>query len=252
MIYRSFFRKKVTKIYLLIFIIFSILFSFLFISKENIIVKGNEAYKKSFIYFSTEKEVELSKEPNVKSYNKALHANCYSDLTEIFIVNDTPIVSNDYDEKVECIIDKYIVQYTAMDNFNIVQNKSLYEFLSNDVNEYYYFLSLDNWFDVEKTSKYIKGRYKVEPIIYEVNIDSNNYKNYISIFSITIRILVFLFALLFLISVVNVIIDEKKNNILYYSLGYSKLKIFNITFNKILLLLLIPLCILLLSFIVFL
>ena len=249
MIYRSFFRKKVTKIYLLIFIIFSVLFSLLFISKENIIVKGNEAYKKSFIYFSTEKEIELKNEPNVKNYNKALRVNCDSDLSEIFIVNDTPIISNDYEEKVECIIDKYTIQYTVMDNFNIVQNKSLYEILNNDAKEYYYFVTLDNWFDVEKTSKSIKDSYKVDPIVYEVNIDSNNYKNYISIFSILIRILIILFVLLLLISIVNVIIDEKKNNILYYSLGFSKLKIFYISFNKILLLLLIPIFILLLSFI---
>lgn len=126
MIYRSFFRKRVTKVYLSIFIIFSILLSLLSISKERIIVKGNEAYDKSFIYFSTEKAVELNGSSNIKGYNKALKVNCQSDVTEVFVVNDTPIVSNDYEEKVECIIDKYMVQYAVMDSINIVQNNSLY------------------------------------------------------------------------------------------------------------------------------
>lgn len=243
MIYRSFFKKKVTKIYLWIFILFSILFSFLLIAKECIIVKGNEAYSKSFIYFITEKEIDLGNEQNVKGYNKALYANCYSDLTEVFIVNNTPIVRNDSEEKVECTIDKYTIQYIVENDFNIVQNNSLYDFLNDDVKEYYYFVSLENWFDVEKTSNFIKDSYKVEPIIYEVNIDSNNYKNYIYIFNIIIRILLFLFVLLLLISIVNVIIDEKKNNKLYYSLGYNRIRIISITFNKILLLILIPIVI---------
>ncbi|MGN1371944.1 MAG: hypothetical protein ACI4XM_06705 [Candidatus Coprovivens sp.] len=240
MIYRVFLKRKVTKIYLWIFISFSILFFFLLIAKECIIAKGNEAYSKSFIYFITEKEIDLSNEQNVKSYNKALYANCYSDLTEVFIVDNTPIIRNDSGERVKCTIGKYTIQYTIMSEFNIVQNNSLYDFLNNNVKEYYYFISLENWFDAEKTSNFIKNSYKVEPIVYEVNIDSNNYKNFIYIFNIIIRILLFLFILLFLISIVNVIIDEKKNNKLYYSLGYNRIRIFSITFNKVLLLIFIP------------
>ena len=240
MIYRSFFKKKVTRIYLWLFIIFSIIFSFLLISKEKIIIKGNEAYHKSFIYFISDKDIDLSKDKNVKNYNKALYANCHSDLTDVFITKDTPIVSNDYEEKVDCIIEGHTIKYAVMDDINIVQNKDLYEVLSKDAKEYYYFVSLDNWFDVEETSKLIKDVYKVEPVIYELSIDSNNYKNYIYIFSVVIRILLILFVLLLLISVISVIVDEKKNNNLYYSLGYSKIKIIEITFNKILLLICFP------------
>ena len=137
-----------------------------------------------------------------------------------------------------------------MDEINIVQNDALYKVLNNKGEDYYYFISLNNWFDVERTSSIIKDVYKVEPIINEINIDSNNYKDYIYIFNIIIKVLLFLFVLLLLVSIVNVIIDEKKNNKLYYSLGYSKIRIVCITFNKILFLMLMPMIIFLLLLIV--
>lgn len=250
MIYRSFFKKKITKIYLWIFILFSILFSFLFIAKEWIIVKGNEAYKGSFIYFVSKEDIDLSRIYNIKKYNKALYANCHSDLVDIFVVNDKPIVNNDNNEKVECALEGYTIKYSVMDEINIVQNDALYKLLNNKGEDYYYFISLNNWFDVERTSSIIKDVYKVEPIINEINIDSNNYKDYIYIFNIIIKVLLFLFVLLLLVSIVNVIIDEKKNNKLYYFLGYSKIRIACITFNKILFLMLMPMIIFLLLLIV--
>lgn len=244
MIYKSFFKKKVTKIYLWIFILFSLVFSFLFVAKEYMIIRGNEAYKNSFLYFVSEKDLDLSSEKNIQNYNKALYVACHSDLTDVFVVKDNPIIHSDSFEQVECSIDDITIFFHVMDRINIVANEQLYDLLDSEQSEYYYFIRLKNWFAMKDTYQDLVDTYHVDVIVEDMKIDDVDYKNVIYIFDIFIKVMAILFVGLFILSIINVVIDEKKNNRLYYSLGYSKIKIFQMTIYKIILLFIIPVCIL--------
>lgn len=255
MIYKSFFKRKVTKIYLFIFLIFSIVLSFLILAKNFLVVKGNEAYKNSFIYFMTDKEIDLADDKNVKAYNKGILLDCNNQLTSVFVVSDKPIIEIDEKEAAEfgykeCVINEYSVKYIRAYHINIVENKRLFDDLDKEQKEYYYFVSLNNWFEGSETVEELTNKYKVEVFVSENKIDDNNYKDVIYIFTLFIKIIVILFIILFVVSIINIIVDEKKNNNLYYALGYAKLRIISITINKILLIIFIPLIIILLSFII--
>lgn len=249
-IYKSFFKKKSTKIYLGIFILLGIAFSFLFISKSILIKKENEAYPNSFIYFSSKKEIDLTKERSINSFNKAIRVDCHNQLTNIFITKEIPVIKKEYDTNLECNIDDYTIKYSSIINANLISDEKLYNYLDKDENELYYIITLKNWFEKDKTIKVLKDKYNVEINIEEYQIDSMDYKDIIIIFDIFIKIIFILFIILCIISIFNIVIDESKNNFLYYSLGYSKTKIIKLTISKILMIITIPVCILILSLII--
>lgn len=249
-IYKSFFKKKSTKIYLGIFLLLGITFSFLFVSKKYLIAKENEAYPNSFIYFLSKENIDLTKEKSIKSFNKAIEVNCNNQLTHVFITKDKTILNEEDEKKLECHIDDYTINYSSIINVNLINNEKIYNYLDEKENDYYYFITLKNWIEKDKTIKVLKDKYNVEINIEEYKIDSMEYKDIIFIFDIFIKIIYILFVVLCIISIFNIIIDESKNNFLYYSLGYSKMKIIKLTINKIFLILFIPLCILFLSLII--
>lgn len=218
--------------------------SFLIISRTYTITKGNEAYKESFLYFSSEKDINLSEENNIKRYNKAIYVNCNNNLTDVYVVNDEPIVNKDHNGTLECKVNDLSVKYSYLDEINIIRNEKLFELLSKNSEEYYYFIKLNNWFNVNKTSSELAKKYHVEIYEKEKSIDDNNYKSIIFIIELFIKILTILFVILFLTSIINIIIDERRNNKLYHMLGYSKLKIISMTTNKIILIIILPLTVL--------
>lgn len=244
MIYKSFLKKKTIKKYFLIFTLISFILSLLNISRTYTIAKGNEAYKESYLYFSSEKDINLSEENNIKRYNKAIYVNCNNSLTNVYIVKDEPIKNKDHNGTLECKVNDFSFKYSHLDDINIIKNEELYELLSKDSEEYYYFITLKKWFNYNKTSSELAKKYNVEVYEMEKSIDDTDYKGIIFIIELFIKILVILFAILFLTSIVNIIIDERENNKLYHMLGYSKLKIISITFNKIILIVILPLIVL--------
>lgn len=243
LIYKSFLKKKTTKIYIEMFLVISIVFAFLFISKNYIVEKGNEAYKNSFIYFVTTEDIELNREKGIKVYNKAIEVDCKNRLTNVFITKDKPITNETFDSDLKCQINNYSFNYSLRNRTNIISNPEAFNSLMKSKSEFYYFIIFNNWLEKDKIIKKIVDKYHVEVNIEEQQIDNMDYKNIIFICNLFIKIVIILFVILSFISIFNIIIDEKKNNILYYALGYTKRNIIKITINKIIMILFIPLCI---------
>lgn len=249
-IYKSFFKKKTTKIYLGIFILLGFIFSFLLIGKKYLIEKINEAYLNSFIYFSSKEEIDLTREKGIKSCNKAIELECNNILISVFVVKDKPVIIEKNENNLECNIDQYTIKYSHLNRINIISNENLFNYLAKDRKEYSYFITLNNWIEKEKIIKSISNKYHVEVITEEQKIDSMDYKNIIIICNIFINVIEVLFLILLIISFTNIIIDENKNNKLYYYLGYSKMKIIKITINKTISIILVPVCIFIISLII--
>lgn len=247
-IYKSFFKRKSNKIYLTIFIILSITLSFLLLSQKYSVNKTNEIYKGSYLYFTTNKDINLSKESNIKDYNKTIKTECENIIGDAFISNTTPIIEIS-NKNTECLINNQKLNYSNEELVNIIYNENLYNSLNENTDEYYYFVELKDWLKHTKTSENISKKYNIEISSMTNIIDSNNYENIIFIIKIFIIIIECLFLIIFIISIFNIIIDEKNNNNLYHYLGYSKIKILKITTTKILLLQIIPIIVLLISII---
>lgn len=243
-IYKSFYRKKSTKIYFFIFTIISLILLLLNNTREQFISKENEAYNNSFLYFESNKNIEFNDINNILSYNKTIPIYC-DDITNIFITNSIPIINSDNNKEKVCNINEFTINYYVGSEYEIIPNEELYNSLTKENENYYYFIKLDNWHDYKKTVKELENKYNISINIVEENNDDNDYRKPIFIFNILIIILIMLFILILILTIINIIIDEKNNNKLYKSLGFNKVYITIITINKIIMLLILPLLIVL-------
>ena len=239
MIYKSFFRKKSTNVYFIIFLIISTLFIVLFRAKNYYMDLGNEFYAESYIKFSAPLKISFD-DDKILNYNQTIEIDCNTSLTNVYISTSNPIFTNEMENKLVCKYNDYDIEYTLSGEGNIILNKNLYDLLDIEENSYVYFIKLKNWFEADKVKSDIEKKYNTSVQVMEKQKDSNNYKNVIKIFEVFIFTLKFLFIVILLISVINIIIDEKKTNYLYYMLGFNKIEIVKITIMKILLVVFIP------------
>lgn len=239
MIYNSFFRKKSTLLYFIIFLIISILFVILSIAKKYYIGLGNEFYDDSYIKFSSPLKISFD-EFEILNYNQTIEIDCNTTLTNVYISASNPIFTNEMGNKLVCQYNDYDIEYDLSGEGNIILNKNLYDLLEIDKDSYVYFIKLKNWFDADKVKFDIEKKYNTSVQVMEKQKDSNNYKYVIKIFEVFIFTLKLLFIVILVISVINIIIDEKKINYLYYTLGFNKIEIVKITIIKILLVVFIP------------
>ena len=85
-----------------------------------------------------------------------------------------------------------------------------------------YLLVLKNWLKKDKTFDEIKDNYKNVNISSYFYTSNDSYTTFITIINILLSILIFLFAIILIVTCFNIIQDEKKKNDIYYKLGYLK------------------------------
>lgn len=256
LIYKSFFRKKSTKKYSIIFLLLSLIMICLLFSKKEFLNKANEIYRDSFISFASDKEIDLSNLDNIKSYDKAFYVECNNPFTSVFILSDnSQFVYDKYDDNVDyniCYYNDFELKYSIINEYNFIYNRELFLLLSNYNDNYnYYFIQLKRWDKLENTYNQLKEVFDVDVNVYEKKIDDNDYIKIIRIFDFLISFMIIIFFVLFVLTFINVVIDESYNNKLYYLLGFTKINIFIININKIFLIIFIPLLILLVYYLNF-
>ena len=261
-IFKSVFRKKTTKAYLLIIICLFLAIGIFLIGKNHYITEGNEKIKKM---------------PNLKVLRKGIsrkistYSNTVFPNSEIVFYTDESLKgfeaiiwqgfvkdSNKFsitDSEIEFLVkraysgtgkDKELISFEAFDQ--------LY-----DRKETVYFLvELANWFDYEKNIKWLSENIEIDnadtviegQIInngdginqYEKSKKSANlYFFYVKIFTFLSIILGIIFGIVLIYTLINIIIDEKKNSHLLKYLGYHNKTIVIMTLGKIALILVLPL-----------
>lgn len=238
LIFKSFLRKKTTKTYLLIYtIILSTLFT-LFIAKNIMVELENNNYNGSFIEIEDDGSININKLDNIDKIYHAVYIK--ENYNKVFFINDNsynlknneiiiPIkyqkemqVNDELELEIANNTYKFIVKdflNSKNDNVFVVSSNIIKE---NDNLDKSYLLVLKNWLKKDKTFDEIRDNYKNVNISSYFYTSNDSYTTFITIINILLSILIFLFAIILIVTCFNIIQDEKKKNDIYYKLGYLK------------------------------
>lgn len=250
-IYKCFFRKKTTKIAILLLTLSFLILSILILGKSKYINKTNDCYKGSFLEINNvdNNDIRMVKRNiSVDNYEIGFTIDDY-----YFLVGSKSLSKNEIILPIQ-LIEEYKVgdriELELNDNvYNFViknfENKSYYRFVVSEL--LYDELALNkskvlridvkNWADRENIAKKLEKKLKKDVGTFTVKKDDMNYDIVINVFSIVISLFILLFSILFVITIYNLIIDEGKTNLILRNVGYSKNKLLILTIKKIFLIL---------------
>ena len=253
LVYISFIRKKITKIYLLIYTLLLIALFVLLFASKNFEILENNTYDGSFIEVKSDNIVELKKNKNIKDYFLALKLK--DGFEEIYLIGNNELKENEIilpnhfqnslskEEPVELELNKtYEFNIKNFDsnknNFSFVNvSKKIIE--DNKSFSHSYIIILNNWLKKDKTIKKLEDKYGIDNVVFQRHSSSENYETYINIVKVLILVLLFIFIIILLTTCFNIVQDEHKKNDLYYKLGYSKKKILKFNLIKIIILIIL-------------
>lgn len=242
---KSFFRKKTTLNYILTYLFVFLILVVFIISRKYYIEKNNENYEGSniFVVDSIDKKEELThcslfknvkigitlndennsiilaENEKIKENNVIYVPKMYKDLlNEVIHINDT---------------DLKVVSVYESSNPSIFQvSRHTIENLLQNNNEVTYIIDLKNWAYKSNILKSLVSKY-TEVYSFIEQKDDANYTTIVYAFDIFIILSVIILIIILVVSCLNIVEDEKKKNILYHYLGYSKKKTLGLTVFKI-------------------
>ena len=253
LVYISFIRKKITKIYFLIYTLLLIALFVLLFASKNFEILENNTYEGSFIELKSDNLNELKKINNIKDYFLALKLK--DGFEEIYLIGNNELTENEIilpnhfqnslskEEPVELELNKtYEFNIKNFDsnknNFSFVNvSKKIIE--DNKSFSHSYIIILNNWLKKDKTIKKLEDKYGIDNVVFQSHSSSENYETYINIVKVLILVLLFIFIIILLTTCFNIVQDEHKKNDLYYKLGYSKKKILKFNLIKIIILIIL-------------
>lgn len=244
LIYKSFFRKKTTKTYFIIYSLIVLVIGLLLSTKSILESKEKTLYYGSYILVNTNNINELEKLPDIDKIYETIpiKVNGYYEIVLIhddkYNVNGNhviiPIINKDeykIKDKIFVDIDGKQVEL-IIDGYDYINGNNEILYTSNDIINKYtknssksYLLMLKNWgkynIVLKKLNK-IKDINDIKIRSYSVN-DSLN--TFITIVNIMLLVLIILFMIVLVITSINIIDDENKKNIIYSKIGYNKHKL---------------------------
>ena len=253
LVYISFIRKKITKIYFLIYTLLLIALFVLLFASKNFEKLENNTYEGSFIELKSDNLNELKKINNIKDYFLALKLK--DGFEEIYLIGNNELTENEIilpnhfqnslskEEPVELELNK--TYEFNIKNFD--SNKNNFSFVNvakkiiedNKSFSHSYIIILNNWLKKDKTIKKLEDKYGIDNVVFQSHSSSENYETYINIVKVLILVLLFIFIIILLTTCFNIVQDEHKKNDLYYKLGYSKKKILKFNLIKIIILIIL-------------
>lgn len=199
-ILKEFFNKKTTKNYLFILflLVFLINIAYNFYIYSIKIINNN--YKNSYIIVTLD---------NQNKYNLISNNNKIDTLKKCIVSYDKILVENDNDN--------------FLKNVDRIKNISTLEFNKNEFkNEY--IITLNDWINYNDFIDNIsKNNIQFDIVI--LKQDNNNFENYLSYFLYLLIIIVFISLIIYVTTIINIILDEEKNNYLFYCIGYNLIQI---------------------------
>lgn len=246
---KSFFRKKITKIYLFIIFLIFLIFLVLTFGKNYYIALNNKTYKNSFVVLETEEDIfnKLKKNKNIDSVKNAIYLEDYNiSLLEDKNLLDGEILIPEFmkDNVGSELVFSYNNKEYVFNKFKYkdLSNNFIYYISSNDFkkikdNKNYYIININDWSKQEKIVLKLEKKYNLKNSFVFTDYSGTDYSNMVVIFTIFTILNIVLFVIILLITLYNILEDEKKNSIMYECLGFKKSYIRFNNFIKIVILL---------------
>ena len=246
MVFKSFFRKITTRIYIFIICLILFVLELLVFGQKYYINISNENYKGSYVLVNSKKDIteELNKLHGIKKIYKGvmedeiiLIANSKLQEKEIMIPEYSEYKIND---KIDLDIGDKTYNLVVKDYSLIVNEKVLNEMLQN-YKDYTYAIDLKNWANNSSFVNKLSSKFDIDMVDAVVKKNNIDYENIIFWFNVFIGLNIVLFIIVLGITIYNVLEDEKKDILMYKALGFNKKKIIKLNIQKLLLLLIIAL-----------
>lgn len=274
---KSFFRKKTTKIYIIVFIILALSLVISNSLKNYFIQFANSNYEGSFIYTESN-DYNLDNLKSIKNI-KQIYKSAILNINNIMVLFTNPDFINYKESLAENLIlipQIYQNDYKIGDNFNInindinldlkvkgyfnsnnypfiyiINSKLIDEMIINNMGINAYAIKLNNWIDRDDTLNKIRETLKVENIsTHIVNHHQMNFDFLIKVFNIILNMIIASFIIISIITLFNICNDERKKHMIYKSMGYSNQQLTILMITKITIIICIMLLATLLGFLI--
>jgi hypothetical protein len=272
---KSFFRRKTTKLYIIIFIILSISFVVSSGLKKYFIEFANSNYKGSLVYVNIGKEAQekLNSINNISNIYQSVEVKIEN--VEYIFINTSYINYEDNLDKYDILVPNlYINDIKIGDKINInddieltvkgyfdsssypfviIANEELINYLiDNDIGKNAYTIVLENWLNRDDTFNELTTTFNLEYITMNIVYNHNvSLDFFVKVFNVLMNIIVLLFAIIFIATIYSIINDELKNQLLYKCMGYTKINLIKLISIKLLLILTISILSYIISTIIF-
>jgi hypothetical protein len=272
---KSFFRRKTTKLYIIIFIILSISFVVSSGLKKYFIEFANSNYKGSLVYVNIGKEAQekLNSINNISNIYQSVEVKIEN--VEYIFINTSYINYEDNLDKYDILVPNlYINDIKIGDKINInddieltvkgyfdsssypfviIANEELINYLiDNDIGKNAYTIVLENWLNRDDTFNELTTTFNLEYITMNIVYNHNvSLDFFVKVFNVLMNIIVLLFVIIFIATIYSIINDELKNQLLYKCMGYTKINLIKLISIKLLLILTISILSYIISTIIF-
>lgn len=251
LILKSFFRRKTTRNYIIIFTSIYFIMFILLLFKGYYIGLNNIANKNSYIYIDNEQDFKILKRfKDIDNIEDGCLVNI--DNQEYIFIKDDSLKNNEivvpsYSEDLN-INDTLDFNYGKYSNLFVVKNKQedKYNFRFYSVNSKQFnkilgeedsslikIFTLKNWLKSNSLLKNMNKKMVGNTVIFNSRASMANFEGIINLLNVFIVLCIIVFIILLFLSIFNIYMNDKKNNFMYEVVGISKMKVWGYFILKI-------------------
>lgn len=243
LILKSFFRRKTTRNYIIIFTSIYLIMFILLLFKGYYIGLNNDANKNSYIYMDNEQDFEILKRfKDIDNIEEGCLVNI--DNQEYIFIKDDSLKNNEivvpnYSEDLN-VNDTLDFNYGKYSNLFVVKNKQedKYNFRFYSVNSEQFnkilgeedsslikIFTLKNWLKSNSILKNMNKEMIGNTVIFNSRASMANFEGIINLLNVFIVLCIIVFIILLFLFIFNIYMNDKKNNFMYEVVGISKMKV---------------------------
>ena len=251
LILKSFFRRKTTRNYIIIFTSIYFIMFILLLFKGYYIGLNNDANKNSYIYIDNEQDFKILKRfKDIDNIEEGCLVNI--DNQEYIFIKDDSLKNNEivvpsYSEDLN-VNDTLDFNYGKYSNLFVVKNKQedKYNFRFYSVNSEQFnkilgeedsslikIFTLKNWLKSNSLLKNMNKEMIGNTVIFNSRASMANFEGIINLLNVFIVLCIIVFIILLFLSIFNIYMNDKKNNFMYEVVGISKMKVWGYFILKI-------------------
>lgn len=251
LILKSFFRRKTTRNYIIIFTSIYFIMFILLLFKGYYIGLNNIANKNSYIYMDNEQDFEILKRfKDIDNIEDGCLVNI--DNQEYIFIKDDSLKNNEivvpnYSEDLNVndtldfnygkYLNLFVVKNKQEDNYNFrfysVNSEQFNKILGEEDSSLIKIFTLKNWLKSNSLLKNMNKEMIGNTVIFNSRASMANFEGIINLLNVFIVLCIIVFIILLFLSIFNIYMNDKKNNFMYEVVGISKMKVWGYFILKI-------------------